>query len=239
MSNLSSLLKNNQYFMSLPDDLLGTVANVFQVRSLKAGEVIFKLGDPGDAMLLVMEGKIAIYLPEKDNPEAGQPFRIFQEGEILGEMALLDRGLRSTSARAETDSVVAALAADTFKELLTSRSDVMMSVIKGLNERLRYTTSFIDEVKNWVNHVASGNYESVKASTDFKDNSLSALAAEFARMASQVRKREEKLKREIAQLRIEIDEQKRKEDFSQITQSEYYVSLKEKLKLMREDAEDD
>jgi len=86
--------------------------------------------------------------------------------------------------------------------------------------------------------MAEGNYQGIQLPANVRDSSLSALAADFVRMATQVREREEKLQREVAQLRIEIDETKRLQEVKQITGSDYYVSLKEKLKALREEEDE-
>lgn len=153
-------------------------------------------------------------------------------------MALIDRLPRSASVRAESDSSIAALGIDDFRDLLADEPDVAMSVMSGLSGRIRYTTDFIGEVRQWVQRLSEGNYDAIKTPDDVEDTSLSALAADFVRMAAQVREREEKLRQEVAELRIQIDEKKRKEQFQEITQSDYYLSMKEKLRALREEDDD-
>jgi CRP/FNR family transcriptional regulator len=234
-----STLQKVAIFKTLPEDALNHLSTGLKTRSLQAGEVLFNLGDPGEEMILVEDGKIAIYMPEPDKPEAGQPIRIFQAGEILGEMALIDRLPRSASARAETDAVISTLDLATFQRLLADQPEVATAVMTGLSNRIRYTTDFIGEIRQWVQHVSEGDYASIQAPSNLDDSSLSALAADFVCMAAQVREREEKLQQEVAQLRIEIDETKRRQEVSQITESEYYVNIKAKLKAMREQNDDD
>ena len=236
---ITTTLKKIAIFNTLSDETLDKLAARLKTRSLQAGEILFNLGEPGTEMILVQDGKIAIYMPESGRPEAGQPLRIFQAGEILGEMALIDRLPRSASARAETPAVIAALDLATFQRLLLDYPDVATAVMSGLSSRIRYTTEFIGEIRQWVQRMAEGNYDSIQAPSDVEDSSLSALAADFVRMAAQVREREEKLQQEVAQLRIEIDETKRRQEVSQITESEYYVNIKAKLKAMREQNDDD
>jgi CRP-like cAMP-binding protein len=154
-------------------------------------------------------------------------------------MSLIDRLQRSASARAETRAVVATLDSETFKHLLEDHPDLAMEVMSGLSNRIRYTTDFIGEIRQWVQRLADGNYQSIQSSSPLQDSSLSALAADFVRMAAQVRDREEKLQQEVVQLRIQIDENKRRQEVSQITESDYYLSLKEKLKALREQADID
>lgn len=238
MSELIEILHTNPIFKTLSSDAVETLAGRFKTRFLRGGEMLFSLGDPGNEMIVVQEGQIAIYMPEAGRAEVGQALRIFKRGDILGEMALIDQLPRSASARAEIDSSIASLGLSDFRELLSSNPDVAMSVMSGLSNRIRYTTDFIGEIRQWVKRLAEGEYDAIHAPTKFDDSSLSTLAADFVRMASQVRAREEKLQQEVAQLRIEIDEKKRREQFREITQSDYYVDLKEKLKAMREDNDD-
>jgi HAMP domain-containing protein len=70
---------------------------------------------------------------------------------------------------------------------------------------------------------------------DVTDNTdeLGMLARVFDEMAVQVQQRTEKLKEEVVQLRIEIDETKRKKQVSEIVESEYFKQLKEKTSALR------
>jgi CRP/FNR family transcriptional regulator, cyclic AMP receptor protein len=236
---LTDLLKKVLIFKSLSDDAVKQVADVLKTRTVQAGEVLFNLGDPGDEMIIVQDGKIAIYMPDANQPQAGQALRIFHSEDILGEMALIDRLPRSASARAEIDSVIATLDVKNFKHLIENSPEVSLGVMSGLSGKIRYTTDFISKMGQEMQKLAEGNYQGIQAPANLQDSSLSALAADFVRMAARVREREEKLQQEVAQLRIEIDENKRKQEVSQITGSEYYVSLKEKLKALREQEDDE
>ena len=235
---LTVLLKKIPLFKSLSSEAIEQVANGLKTRTLQAGEILFNLGDPGDEMIIVRRGKIAIYMPDTNQPQKGQALRIFQSGDILGEMALIDRLPRSASARAENRAVIAALDIETFKSLIENHPEVAMGVMSGLSGKIRYTTDFINEMDKWMQKLAEGNYQGIQAPANIQDSSLSALAAEFVRMAARVREREEKLQQEVAQLRIEIDETKRRQEVTQITGSDYYMSLKEKLKALREEEDE-
>lgn len=235
---LTVLLKKISFFKVLSDSAIEQVAGELKTRTLQAGEILFNLGDPGDELIIVQEGQIAIYMPDASQPKTGQALRIFQSGDILGEMALIDRLPRSASARAETPAVIAALDIKTFKHLLEDHPEVAMEAMSGLSGRIRYTTDFIGEMRQWMQKLAEGNYQAIQSPAKVQDSSLSALAADFVRMAARVREREEKLQQEVAQLRIEIDESKRRQEVTQITESDYYINLRKKLKALRDDEDD-
>jgi CRP/FNR family transcriptional regulator, cyclic AMP receptor protein len=237
--SIIEILRKNAIFRAVPEETLAEVTAALRQRELRHGEVLFQMGDPGREMVIVQSGGIAIYRPQGGQAQEGQAIRVFKPGEMLGEMSLIDQLPRSTSARAEGDTVILTLDNHAFEQLLRAHPELSSELMREFSGRLRYTTDFISEMRSWVQRMAEGNYQSIQPAGDQQDSSLAALAAEFMRMATQVREREDKLRQEVAQLRIEIDQSKRKQDFSQITESEYYQNLKARLKVLREEGEDD
>jgi CRP-like cAMP-binding protein len=235
------LLRNVAMFEKLSDEALAEVEAALGTRKLAAGEVLFNQGDPGDELIIVQEGKLAIYVPDDGKPAAGQPIRLFGPGGLLGEMVLVDQKPRSLSARAEEASVILTLHRDAFHHLVSESPQFSLALMANLSGRVRYTTDFLSEVREWVQHMSEGNYQAgmkTEAANKYSDPSLATLAAEFAQMAAKVKEREDTLRQEVAVLRIEIDEAKRKEESSQIMGSEYFRNLRAKVKeLKRKDEE--
>ncbi len=233
-------LKNIPLFAQLSDAALAEIEGRLKPRALAAGEVLFNQGDPGDELILVTGGALAIYVPEPGAPARGQAIRLFTKDSMLGEMALIDHQPRSLSARAEEPSTILALSQVDFDRALAENPELSHAIMSGLNDRIRYTTEFLNEVRQWVQRITEGNYQAgidVNDGQKYKDSSLAALAADFSKMAARVKEREDTLKQEVAMLRIEIDETKRKEDASQIMNSDYYRSLKEKVREIRQKKE--
>jgi len=227
-------------FAQLPAEALAELERLLQPRTLTAGEVLFNQGDPGNELIIVQEGQLVIYAPEPGEPAKGQPIRVFTSGGMLGEMALVDQQPRSLSARAESAATILALRREDFQRLVAENPKMSAALMGGLSERIRYTTDFLGEVRQWVQRITEGNYQAgmqIEDSGKYKDPTLATLAAEFSAMAAQVKQREDTLKQEVAMLRIEIDEKRRKEEASQIMDSEYYRSLKEKVRSMRQKKE--
>lgn len=225
-------------FNSLPEPELAQIAAALQAHELAPGEILFQQGDPGDELVIVESGQIAIYVPLPQAPAQGQPIRIFQAGEMLGEMAVIDQKPRSASARAETAARILTLNGATFRQLLAQNPMLAVGVMSGLSDRIRYTTDFLGEVRRWVQRIAEGDYQAGgQAAGAYRDPTLAALAEDFARMAARVAEREETLKKEVAQLKIEIDEARRHQEAQRIMGSEYYKALKEKARQLRERGE--
>lgn len=254
--DLTELLKSGDLFRRFPDDTLAEVINALKERPIKAGELIFSYGDEGNELIIVKEGKIAIFMPiDDEHPAEGQAIRVFEPGQALGEMALIDSKPRSASARAEGDAVILSLTAVAFNHLLTEHPEMNTAIMVGLSDRIRYTTDFLGEVRQWVKKVSDGDFEpqflnemkgwvqdvangeydeAVEKASDYKkDETLMALAADFAKMASQVKQREDELKKEVAMLKVEIDDSKRKQDVQEIVSSDYYQRIREQAEQMR------
>jgi CRP/FNR family transcriptional regulator, cyclic AMP receptor protein len=247
-------LREIYIFSHLSDETLAQVAATLEMRHFADGKVLFHKGDPGDEMFIVQEGSVAIYEPSEDQPGKERPMRIFRAGETLGEMALIDLQPRTLSARAMQPTQTLVLKGDEFRRLLRDPA-MAMAVMASLNERIRYTTDFLGEVRDWMGRIAAGQYETaqffsdmqdwvkqvaegeyerlVEAGSQYRDKTIATLAAEFARMATQVRQREDALRQEIAQLKIEIDEAKRKREVADIVESEYFQALKAQAEDLR------
>ena len=76
-----------------------------EIRRLRTGMALAEQGQPGQEIFLLLDGVIAVSVDGTQLAEVGP-------GAILGERAVLERGLRTATLRAATDCVVAAAAAD-------------------------------------------------------------------------------------------------------------------------------
>lgn len=80
------------------------LASLSKAKQLVADEVIFREGDPGDRMYVVLEGQVRI---SKNIPGAGEEALAFlSRGEYFGEMALIDNQPRSAEAKAHSEGAV-------------------------------------------------------------------------------------------------------------------------------------
>lgn len=94
----AALLNDLPLFASLRPNELALLAEAVDQRSLPVGAVLFKAGDPGQAMFVVMTGSVEISVTD----HAGQKIvlSICEKGDAFGELAMLDEGPRSATATA-------------------------------------------------------------------------------------------------------------------------------------------
>jgi len=91
------LLKTVPFFDRLSNRQLKSMSDIMFERTYEADETIFEEGQPGAALFLILQGKIAIEISR----EAGTTcLAILETGAFFGEMALLDETPRSANARA-------------------------------------------------------------------------------------------------------------------------------------------
>jgi CRP/FNR family cyclic AMP-dependent transcriptional regulator len=125
-----------------PAELEKLADEVDQVQ-FKAGEVIFNANDKGDALYVVETGAVRIWVFDEDV----QPVTLseLQPGEFFGELAVLDRGERSTNASALADCTLHRLSSDDFHQFLLEHPDMAIDVICEIGTRMRQTNALVSQ----------------------------------------------------------------------------------------------
>jgi CRP-like cAMP-binding protein len=95
-----------------------------------AGTLIYRENDPGDALYVIVEGKV---LTEKD----GKPILELREKESFGETSLLDGLPRPASARALSDTRALAIDRQDFLDLLADRPELLQGLFMVLTRQMR------------------------------------------------------------------------------------------------------
>ena len=136
-------LSQTNVFSRLSWQELKIVEHSIHVRTYAPNEPIFKQGDPGSGMYIIMEGSVSIYL---DIPTQ-EPKKLSElgEGDFFGEIALLDASPRSAGAIAlENCSIIGFFRPDLMELLKTKPglgSKILLSLSEVLATRLRATNS--------------------------------------------------------------------------------------------------
>ena len=137
------VLRRSALFAGLPDDEIDAILAHAAIRRYAANAQIFYKGDPGSSMMAVLRGRVVIRVPSSDGREV--ILNIINEGEIFGEIALLDGKERTADATAMTDCEVLVVARPSFLPLL-ERPLITRELLKVLCERLRRTSEQIEDV---------------------------------------------------------------------------------------------
>ena len=91
--SVDGTLKNNPFCSHLSDEQLKELINSGKTKTIEAGTVLITEGDKADKVYLIIEGKVKVY--KKDSSGFETELAIIEKGNIFGEMALFDKGVRS------------------------------------------------------------------------------------------------------------------------------------------------
>jgi hypothetical protein len=127
-------LKRVPLFSTLTLEQLASVDRLMVTRHYVKGETIFRRGDVGAELYVVVEGEIRIHLDH-----AGREVTLARHGPggVVGEMSVFDDEPRSASAQASVDTAVRVLRRDRLQAIVHEHPEVLLEFIKNLSERLR------------------------------------------------------------------------------------------------------
>src|SRR5580765_5836909 len=139
----AALLRTIPMFSDLAAEDLDALAQSLVEKRFNAGQMIFHLGEAGDAMYIVAAGDVNIHLPGEASRRVS--LKDISRGEYFGELALFDDKPRSASALATTDATLLELARETLSSYLERRPRAAMAILQTMSERLRETNAMLSE----------------------------------------------------------------------------------------------
>jgi CRP-like cAMP-binding protein/predicted metal-dependent HD superfamily phosphohydrolase len=238
LTERTAILRSVNLFAETPDSVLEEIALLLSPLEASAGENIFMKGEPGDCMYLIVRGRVRIHDGEMILNHLGA-------GDAFGEMAILDSQPRVASATAAEDTLLFKLDQEPFYELMGSRVEVARGVIRVLNRYLRGRVreraadfEYFQQVGKITTAAAALETGLFRSETldevCTRQDELGQLARVFQKMAIEVQMREQKLKQELQQLRIQVDEARRTQAVAEITESEYFQMLESRIDEIRQ-----
>ena len=135
------ILRGVPLFAETPNEILTELAALLTEVELPAGATLFNKGDPGDCMYIVVSGQVRVH-------DGEQTINLLNEGDIFGEMAILDPGPRMASVSAVTANLLLRLDQDALNELMEERSEIARGIIRVLSRRLRARVEELNELRS-------------------------------------------------------------------------------------------
>jgi CRP/FNR family transcriptional regulator, cyclic AMP receptor protein len=141
MPDKIELLRNVPIFKDLDDAELEEVAAICREEKFVSGTYIFREGELGNRLYLISEGEVRI---SRVVPGSGEEaLAVLKPGSLFGEMAVFDRGERSTDAISNGGTTCLTIARPDFEMLLDFNRELAYKVLWGavrlLSVRLRAT----------------------------------------------------------------------------------------------------
>jgi len=131
----AAALRSMDLCRALAEAELDAVAEIAETRDVAAGKDLFREGDPGDGLYLVISGEINV---TKRAPAGEHSLARLGPGGVLGEMSLVTKDARSATGRALADARVLRLPADRFRALLAADSLAAHKIVAAIAEVLAH-----------------------------------------------------------------------------------------------------
>jgi len=146
---LQGLWAKDKYMRQLDQDAIGRMERFFEFATVAANRDIIRQNEYGNFMVVLLSGSIAV---DRVQPW-GERLRLAEAapGEILGEMSLLDSGMRFSACTTLSACDIAVLNADAMDEMLSAEPALAANLIallaRKLSLRLRVVSARLNDNK--------------------------------------------------------------------------------------------
>jgi uncharacterized membrane protein len=139
--DFAARLRSVPIFAALDDAAVEELCALLAPIQFETGTQIFHVGDAGDAMYLIDDGRVRISVTDADGRDV-----ILAElgsGDFFGEMAMLDRHGRSANAIVTQNARLAMLTRENFLAFVSSDSRIVLEMLSAITNRLRRTDELL------------------------------------------------------------------------------------------------
>jgi CRP-like cAMP-binding protein len=140
----TAIFRRHELFRALGPEVCDQLATYAKMKDVARGATIFVKGAPGTCLFAVCRGVVLVTSTSSDGKSLF--LNEIKEGEIFGEIALLDGQPRTADAAAFTDCSLIVIERRDFLPLLRSNPDVMLKLVEILCARLRRTTEQVEDL---------------------------------------------------------------------------------------------
>ncbi len=136
----------NSLFNGVPSEAIDAAADRMRTVFYPAGEVIFREGDPGHGLYLVLAGSVRISVLGREHQ--AETLDLVHAGDFFGELAMIDKSPRSATATAAESCLLGVLDDEGFASAMrTAPTELSTNFIRTVVARLRHAnTHFVEEL---------------------------------------------------------------------------------------------
>ena len=144
MKGTEELIRDVPLLARLPEADLRALAQRGRVRSYASNALIFREGDPGDSLHIVVDGAVRIAVLSPEGEEA--TVAVLGPGEFVGHLALIDGRPRSASAIASGATKTLIVTRDDFLRWLSERPPAALALLETMSLLLRRTDEVLSDL---------------------------------------------------------------------------------------------
>lgn len=147
IKKIEGIVHDWEFFQSFSKEELSGAIHQFSLRQIAQGEIIFEENEPGDYLILILDGKVEISLHSYSNNKI---IAMLEEGAIAGEMSMLDDYPRSATARAIENTEILILTNNKLQHVLVENPPLGVKFLAQLGRtvslRLRSMVGNLAEI---------------------------------------------------------------------------------------------
>jgi CRP/FNR family transcriptional regulator, cyclic AMP receptor protein len=136
-----SVLRSNPIFRELPEDLLAEIAELCENHRYRRGEIVFAEGTVGNKLYGVIAGRLFISTSSMEGRDLN--LNVVEQGEIVGEIAFLDGGMRTATGRAAEPVTCFEIERAPFFRLLARSPQLSVHLLQLVCRRVRWMTRLV------------------------------------------------------------------------------------------------
>ncbi len=161
-----NILRKISLFNLFDDEEISVLSAQIEEREYVGGQTIFRAGDAGGELNVVLSGKVETFIVDEDGHRV--ILEELEPGEIFGELSLFDGEVRSASAIAVAMTRTCIINREDLRALFAKKPDAALDVLAVLSRRLRKTdlmlaqrvarnsNTIIQEKLTWGDRIADG-----------------------------------------------------------------------------------
>ena len=142
--NDEAVVRRAPLFSALDDAEASSLRESMVLVKVSKGNTLFKEGDDGNRLYVVLEGKLKLGITSNDGRE--NLLSILGPGEMFGELSLFDPGPRTATATAVTDARLLSLAHDQVIGWVSEHPKVSLQLLGRLAQRLRRSNEVLADL---------------------------------------------------------------------------------------------
>jgi CRP/FNR family transcriptional regulator, cyclic AMP receptor protein len=143
LDRVRPFLKNNTFLGRLPGTVLDALIGKGQVKKFAKGAIIYQRGDPGDSLMVAIEGRIKVTNTNMGGKEV--VLHYVGVGDIFGEIAALGGTERAADAIALENSEIFLVCMRDLLPTLIAHPHAMLDVLRAVCEKIRIAASIIED----------------------------------------------------------------------------------------------
>jgi CRP-like cAMP-binding protein len=137
-------LRDVSFFANLRLDQLRALARVCEEHSFPENKTLIRQGDSGDGLYILVEGRVRVERRQTDRDDS-VTVATLNAPEVVGEISLLDGGMRTADVISETPVLLLHVKRATLDNALEDDPSIAMTMMRAMAQRLRMVTESFDK----------------------------------------------------------------------------------------------